>query len=299
MSEVHVIETAGLKKYYGCVAALDGLDLTVPSGSIFGLLGRNGAGKSTTIKTLMGMVRPSEGRACVFGLAPDQGASGIEIRRRVGFVDDSRDLYHGFTVEQMIAFTAGFYPRWHTDLATQYLRQFDIPATRKVGQLSRGTRTKLAVLLALCKGAELLILDEATSGLDPDAAEQVLQALVRYAGQEGATVLFSSHELNEVEQIADHIAIIDEGRTKVSGALDDLRESYRSIECVFDGDAPTPSLASPGVIRCKRAGRALVVLASANADRIVQEVRALEPVSVHLRPLSIKELFLESIARGN
>jgi|SRR5580658_8363313 ABC-2 type transport system ATP-binding protein len=299
MSESNVVEAAGLEKRYGTVPALDGLSLRVPAGSIFGLLGRNGAGKTTSIKVLMGMVRPTAGNVSVFGLAPHEPAAGIEIRRRVGFVDESRDLYERLTAEQIIGVIARFYPRWRNDLAARYLRQFAIPSNRVIKQLSRGTRTKLSVLLALCRCPDLVILDEATSGLDPDAAEEVLQALVSYAGQDGGTVLFSSHQLTEVEQVADHIAIIDEGRTKVAGSLDELRESYRSIEFVFDNEAPKPDLSSPGVVRIKSAGRAMVVLASSNAEQIIDEVRGMRPVSIDLRPVSIKELFLESIVKGN
>jgi ABC-2 type transport system ATP-binding protein len=298
MAESNVIEAAGLEKRYGAVAALDGLQLKVPAGSIFGLLGRNGAGKTTTVKVLMGMVRPTAGTVSIFGLSPNERATGIEIRRRVGFVDDTRDLYERLTAQQMIGVVAGFYPRWRHDLATRYLRQFAIPPTQAIKQLSRGTRTKLAVLLALCRSPDLVILDEATSGLDPDAAEEVLQALVSYAGQDGGTVLFSSHQLAEVEQVADHIAIIDEGRTKVAGSLDELRESYRSIEFVFDSEAPKADLSSPGVVRIRRSGRAMVVLASTNAEQIIDEVRGMRPVSIEQRPVSIKELFLESIVRG-
>ena len=202
MTDGNIIETVGLKKQYQDVTALDGLDLTVPSGSIYGLLGRNGAGKTTAIKTLMGLVRPTAGTARVFGLAVDQSAASIVIRQRTGFVSEERDLYDSMTVADLIAFTAAFYPRWRADMAARYLRNFDLPPARAVKALSRGARTKLALLLALCRGAELLILDEATSGLDPMAAEEVLQALIGHVANEGATVFFSSHQIAEIEQIA-------------------------------------------------------------------------------------------------
>jgi ABC-type Na+ transport system ATPase subunit NatA len=172
------IETSTLRKTYDGVDALRGLDLRVPTGSIFGFLGRNGAGKTTTIKLLLGMARPTAGVARVFGLPCDAPDASVEIRRRVGFVSDDKELYGGLTVDELIGFTASFFPRWRKDLEQQYLRSFALPRERKVKALSRGTRTKLALLLALCRDADLLILDEPTSGLDPAMAEEVLQILV-------------------------------------------------------------------------------------------------------------------------
>src|SRR6478735_5187212 len=214
VSDRTVIETAGLTKRYDDVEALRGLDLQVPTGSIFGFLGRNGAGKTTTIKVLLGIARPTSGEARVFGLS-SAGADGVEIRRRSAFVSDDKDLYDYMTVGEIIAFTRAFYPRWRDDLEQRYLRKFDLAPDRDIKALSRGTRTKLSLLLALSRGAELLVLDEPTSGLDPAMAEDVLQALVGHASGEDATVFFSSHQLAEVEQIADQVAIIDRGQAVV------------------------------------------------------------------------------------
>ena len=184
MAESWVIETAGLRKDYGAIPALRGVDLQVPPGSIYGFLGRNGAGKTTAIKTLLGMTHPTAGRASVFGMnAADPDAS-VDIRRHTGFVSEDKDLIDGMTVEGIVRFTASFYPGWRGDLEQRYLRRFDLPAFQKVKALSRGTRTKLALLLALCRGAKLLILDEPTSGLDPTATEELLQALVAHVAKE-------------------------------------------------------------------------------------------------------------------
>jgi ABC-2 type transport system ATP-binding protein len=297
MTDANIIETVGLKKQYQDVTALDGLDLTVPSGSIYGLLGRNGAGKTTAIKTLMGLVRPTAGSARVFGLAADQSAASIIIRQRTGFVSEERDLYDSMTVADLIAFTAAFYPRWRGDMAARYLRSFDLPPARAVKALSRGARTKLALLLALCRGADLLILDEATSGLDPMAAEEVLQALIGHVANEGATVFFSSHQIAEIEQIADHVVIIDRGRAVLEGALDDLRGAYRRIELVFEGDAPAAQFHSPGVMRVERRGRTLSVFASSGAEQIIEEARSLGPVSAEAHHIALKEVFLELVSR--
>ncbi len=176
---------------------------------------------------------------------------------------------------------------------------FELPLDRKVKALSRGMRSKLALLLALSRGADLLILDEPTAGLDPAVTEAVLQALVKHVAGEGMTVFFSSHQIAEVDQIADHIAIIDNGRTVVAGALDDIREQYRRVQLVFDGAAPEAAFRAPGVVRVRREGRVLTVLSSAGAERVIDEARALNPVSVDVVPVTLKEIFLESVATEN
>ncbi len=291
-----MVETVDLRKSYGPTEAVRGLNLQVPAGSIYGFLGRNGAGKTTTIKMLLGMARPTSGAVRVFGLPADTAESSVDIRRRAAFVGEDKDLYDYMTVEEMIRFTAAFFPRWRTDLEQRYLRTFDVPPARKVKALSRGTRTKLALLLALCRGAELLILDEPTSGLDPAMTEDVLQALVTHVAGGETTVFFSSHQIAEVDQIADHVAIIDRGRAVVAGALDDLRERYRRIQLVFDGSAPDAVFHSPGVERVQRNGRVLSVVSSAGAERILDEARTLGAVSVDVVPITLKEIFLETVA---
>lgn len=290
-----IIETADLRKNYGGVEAVRGLNLQVPAGSIYGFLGRNGAGKTTTIKMLLGMVRPSGGQARVFGLEADSQDTSVEIRRRTGFVSEDKGLYDYMTVEGMIRFTAAFYPRWRTDLEQRYLRTFELPVDRKVKELSRGTRSKLALLLALCRGAELLILDEPTSGLDPAVIEEVLQALVAHVAREEMAVFFSSHQIAEVDQIADRIAIIHRGQAVLTGTLDDLREKFRRVQLVFEGDAPETAFRAAGVVRVQRKGRVLTVVSSGGADAILDEARGLNPVSVDVVPVTLKEIFLETV----
>lgn len=296
MAERLIIETTDLRKMYDGVEALRGLNLHIPAGSICGFLGRNGAGKTTTMKVLLGMARPTSGHARVFDLAADSPDGSLEIRRRSAFVSEEKDLYPYMTVEEIIRFTGALFPRWRDDLQQRYLRKFELPLTRKIKALSRGMRTKVALLLALCRGAELLILDEPSSGLDPVMAEEVLQALVAHAGSEEMTVFFSTHQIAEVDQIADRVVIIDRGRAIVSGALDDLRESFRRIQLVFDDDAPQAAFRAPGVERVERKGRVLTVLSSAGADLILDEARALHPRSVDVAPVTLKEIFLETVS---
>ena len=299
MAEELIIETADVRKSYGDVQALAGLDLRVPRGAICGLLGRNGAGKTTTIKVLLGMARPTSGQARVFGLAADDDRASVAIRSRTAFVSEDKDLYSGMTVDELLRFTAPFYPKWRADLASSYLAQLELRADAAVNALSRGTRTKLALLLALSTGAELLILDEPTSGLDPAATEAVLKILVRHASGDGTTVLFSSHQLADVDQIADHIAIVDRGRVVVDGALDDVRAAYRRIQIVFDAAAPDVAFKTRGVLGMRREGRVLSLLSRAGEEGIVAEAHALNARSVDVLPVTLKEIFLETVGVEN
>ncbi len=291
MPNASIIETTDLRKTYDGVEALQGLNLAIPTGSICGFLGRNGAGKTTTMKILLGLAHATSGTARVFDLPVES----LEIRRRTGFVSEEKDLYPYMTVEEMIRFTRSFFPNWRGDLEQKYLRKFDLPLMRTIKSLSRGTRTKLALLLAFCRGAQLLILDEPTSGLDPAMAEEVLQALVTHTGNEEMTIFFSSHQIAEIDQIADRVVIIDRGRSVVAGSLDDLREQFRRIQLVFDGDAPEAKFRAPGVQRVLRKGRVMTILSNAGSEAILDEARALNPASVDVSPVNLKEIFLETV----
>jgi ABC-2 type transport system ATP-binding protein len=299
VSEPLAIETVDLRKRFDATEALRGLNLRVPHGSIFGFLGRNGAGKTTTIKLLLGMARATAGHARVLGLSVDDPAASVAIRTRTGFVDENKALYDYMTVEDIVRFTAAFYPGWRRDLEKRYLQSFALPLHQKTTALSLGMRTKLSLLLALCRNAELLMLDEPTSGLDPAANEEVLQAIVTHVSTENATVFFSSHHLADVDQIADHIAIIDAGRSVVSGPLEDLRAQYRRVQLVFTGEAPDITFHAPGVISVRRQGRVLTALSSAGSDALIEEALRFGPVSSDVLPVTLKEIFLESVAVEN
>jgi len=289
-----VIETTQLCKTFKGHAALRGLDLRVPEGSIFGFLGRNGAGKTTTIKLLMGLLHADGGSARVFGTPVTDADGAIEIRRRIGFVSEDKELYPYMTVGQVIRFTRPFFPKWRGDLERRYLEMFELPQTRKVADLSKGMRSKLMLLLTMARGAELLILDEPTDGLDPAATEDVLRELAGITA-EGTTVFFSSHQLSEVELIADHIGIIDRGKLIVSGALDDLKARYQRLQVVFAGAVHSPAQWVDGVEHVRQDGRVLSILASRNVDAIADQARSLPGTSVERYPVTLKEIFLEHV----
>jgi ABC-2 type transport system ATP-binding protein len=293
-----VIEISGLRKSFKGEAALAGLDLQVPAGSIFGFLGRNGAGKTTTIKLLMGFIRADGGDARVFGLPTSEERAGIEIRRRLGYVSEDKELYPYMTVQQILRFTRGFFPKWRDDLEQKYLRLFELPPNRKIPDLSKGMRSKLMLMLGISHGAELLVLDEPTDGLDPVAIRDMLRELVAIASSEGTTIFFSSHQLEEVEQIADHICIIDRGAAVVSGSLDDLKAQCQRLRIVLGEELRTPVQWGEGAEHVRQDGRMVEIFASRNADAIADRARALPGASVERFPVTLKEIFLANV-RGN
>ncbi|HVF58108.1 MAG TPA: ABC transporter ATP-binding protein [Pyrinomonadaceae bacterium] len=295
MTNEHVIETSGLAKSYDGVEAVRGIDLKVARGSIYGFLGRNGAGKTTTIKMLLGMTRPCAGVGRVLGRAIDRADESVEIRRRTGFVSEDKGLYDYMTVEQMVRFTRPFYRGWSAELERKYMRAFELPPKRKVRALSKGMRTKLALLLALARAPELLILDEPTEGLDPSMTEELLRLLTGLVA-EGVTVFFSSHQIADVEQVADRVCIVNRGRVVLEGALDELKESYRKVNLAYGEASPPPAaFATPGVRQVSREGRWLSLFVSDNAERIADEARSGGALAADVVPVGLKEIFLETV----
>jgi ABC-2 type transport system ATP-binding protein len=290
-----VIEIHGLRKSFKGEPALAGLDLQVPAGSIFGFLGRNGAGKTTTIKLLMGFLRRDGGEARVFGFPIGDESAGISIRRRLGYVTEEKDLYPYMTVGQIIRFTRSFFPKWRDDLERKYLELFDLPLQRKIPDLSKGMRSKLMLLLGISHGAELLILDEPTDGLDPVAVEDMLRELVALTANEGTTIFFSSHQLEEVEQVADRICILDRGAAVVTGSLDDLKAQYQRVRIVFAEEVRTPIQWPDGAERVRQNGRTVEILASRNVEAILGQARSLPVTSVERFPVTLKEIFMEHV----
>jgi ABC-2 type transport system ATP-binding protein len=219
----------------------------------------------------------------------------VAARRRIAFVTEEKELYPFMNVGQMIRFTRPFFPTWRPELEKKYLDVFRLPLNLSVSKLSKGMRTQLMLLLAMARGAELLIMDEPTSGLDPVATEEVLQALADLAAGGNATIFFSSHQLTEVEQICDRVCVIDDGKTVIDGVLDDLKSQYRRVVLVFDGEPPQSVASLPGVDHLRRRGRTVSLLAHTDIDGVVDRARELAPVSVEVHAVSLKELFLDHV----
>jgi ABC-2 type transport system ATP-binding protein len=294
MTALPVIQTNRLSKSWGRVDAVRELTLSVGANRITGFLGRNGAGKSTTIKMLLGMARPTGGEGRVLGNRIDDPSESVELRRHVAYVSEDKRLYGYMTVEQMIRFTSAFYPDWRADVAEALLKKYELPPDRKVKSLSKGMRSKLALLLAFSRKPKLLILDEPSEGLDPVGVEQFLESLSTQCS-DGTSVFFCSHQIEEVERIADHVCILDRGRLLLDASLDDIRQSYRQIDLVFPFEPSGLQFQVAGVESVRTRGHQMRVFASGNTDEIVARARALQASAVELTPVGLREVFLRTI----
>jgi ABC-2 type transport system ATP-binding protein len=294
MTNEAVILTQALTKSYGDADAVQGLNLSVGRNRITAFLGRNGAGKSTTIKMLLGMIRPTAGSGTVLGKQIANTGQNREMRQRVAYVAEDKPLYGYMTVEQTIRFFSSFYPDWRRDVERKLLHDYELPLHRKVKMLSKGMRTKLALLLAFARRPDLLILDEPSEGLDPVGIEYLLQVLVALSA-DGVSIFFSSHQIAEVERVADHVCILEKGRLLVDASLDQLRQFYRRIDLVFPFSPPEGEFRISGVERIQISGYQMSVFASRNAEAVIERAHDLNVVSVEVAPVGLRDIFLETV----
>jgi ABC-2 type transport system ATP-binding protein len=224
MSE-SVITVSGLTRRFGAKTALESVSLSIARGSVHGLVGENGAGKTTLIKHILGLLRAQSGSVRAFGLDPV--ADPVDVLSRVGYLSEERDLPDWMRVDQLIRYTRAFYPGWDDGYAEELRETFALDASATIGNLSRGQKARLGLLIALAHRPALLVLDEPSTGLDPVVRRDILDAIVRTIADEGRTVLFSSHLLDEVERVADDVTMISHGRIVLSAPLAAIKESHR------------------------------------------------------------------------
>jgi ABC-2 type transport system ATP-binding protein len=289
-----VIKTQNLTKYYSDFCAVDRLNLNVPQGSICGFLGQNGAGKSTTIKMLLGMVQPSSGQGTILGYDIRDEKQSVEIRKRVAYVAEDKRLYDYMTVGQIIKFTRPFFESWQTDLEQQLLKEFGLPVDRKIKKLSKGMRTQLALILGICRNADILILDEPSEGLDPVNNEKVLKLLVSLAA-EGKTIFFSSHHVFEVEQISDHIIMLHRGKLIDSNPLEQMKTDYKMFKLFFNEQTDWNPMIIKGVKRVIKEANSVTLFANNNEHEILERIKAKNPSSIEVLNLNLKDIFLENL----
>jgi len=269
---------------------LDGVTLDLASGSVTGLLGRNAAGKSTLIRCAVGLLKPTAGRAAVFG--QEAWSLDADAKARLGYVPQDIHLYSWMRVGQLFEFTAAFYPRWNERLVADLLREWEVPLDRRIRGLSPGTLQKLAIVLALAHEPELLVLDEPAAALDPAARRQFLAALLDVASDARRTILFSTHITSDLERVADRVILLNEGRVTFHGGLDELKEGVKRLHVTSD----TPLAADfdlPGRLRRRVAGREALVSVRGISPGLVEEVRRDFGASVRVEDLSLEDIFLE------
>lgn len=222
-----VVSVESLSRRFGKKLALDDVTLHIPKGCVFGLVGENGAGKTTLIKLLLGLLRPAAGRVRVFGSDPVKNPEGVLAR--IGYLSENREMPDWMRVHEIIRYTRAFYRTWDAQYAAELQAWFGLDPGIRVRNLSRGQRAQLGLLLALAYRPELLLLDEPSSGLDAVVRRDILGAVIRAVAEEGRTVVFSSHLLDEVERVADVIAMIHEGRLVLCAPMDEIKARYRKL----------------------------------------------------------------------
>jgi ABC-2 type transport system ATP-binding protein len=289
------IECIGLTKRFGSTLAVSGLSLKIPRGCTFGLLGPNGAGKSTTIRMLMGMLSITAGRAWVLGTNVQSDPT--QVKQRVGYVPETHHIYRWMRVREVIGFCKACFRRWNDQTCREMLELFGLDPEKKVKQLSKGTLTKLALLVAVSHEPEVLLLDEPLSGLDPIAREEFLDGVLRTICDRGQTVLISSHMLDDVRRLADTVGILYEGRLLLEGNLDALLGSTKRITATLR-DGCRPKEPPDGTVWQRLQGREWTLTVRDFTAEKFQQVRALEGVEhASAADLGLEELF-KDIIRG-
>ena len=289
MNELSV-RMEGVSKRYAHFL-LDHISLELPEGSILGFIGANGAGKSTTIRILMGLVRQDSGSVEVLGhrMPAEQTAAKLDI----GYVSEDMRLYGAATLAWHMNFIASIYPRWNQAYADALLGRFDLKPQQKIKGLSHGQRVKAAILLALAREPRLLLLDEPTTGLDPVARREVLAELMAVLTDEHRTILFSSHNTLDVEQISDRIAFIDRGRLIALEDKEDLLDRWRRIRLLVPPSAVLPQL--PGVVEISGSERLPVITTSQFNPAVVSLCKDRGTTVQSVDPMTLEEIFVASV----
>lgn len=284
------IVTRRLTKYYGQRAVVQSLDLRVPQGCVYGFLGRNGAGKSTTIKMLTGMVHPDSGQA--FLLGEDVGRLAPATRARIAYLAEGHPLYRWMSVDEMARFARAFYPTWNAALLEQILDHFRLPRRGKVRRLSNGQRAQLSLALAVAPDPELLILDDPTLGLDTVVRREFLESMIQVIQRAGRTILFSSHILGDVERVADRIGILVDGVLRVDCPTDTFKDSVRKVVLEFNRVMPDfPGCR--GLVSNREEGVHLELVIVGFGEEQRQVCESLEPRAIDIVELNLEDAFIE------
>ncbi len=263
-SDEAVVALTDLTRRFASKTALNQVSMNVPRGSVFGLVGENGAGKTTLIKHILGLLRAEAGSVRVFGRDPV--ADPVSVLARIGYLSEQPDLPDWMRVREFIRYTQAFYPKWDAGYAEQFRQQFGLDPSARIRTLSKGQRAKLGLLAAQAHRPDLLLLDEPSSGLDPIVRSDILAAVIRTVADEGRTVFFSSHLLEEIERVSDHVAMLHQGKLVLCGRLEDIKAQHRRITLRFEAQQPVPPVL-PGAIRVTGTGREWTVIC--NPARVV------------------------------
>jgi ABC-2 type transport system ATP-binding protein len=294
---MNIIETHNLTRRFGRTEAVHALDLAVPAGSVFALLGPNGAGKTTTIKLLMNLLRPTAGGARVLGVEARQ--LGEREFAQIGYVSENQQLPLWMTVRQLLDYCRPFYLTWDVALERSLLAQFALPEERKLKHLSRGMLVKAALLSSLAYRPKLLVLDEPFSGLDPLVRDEFIRGVLEVSALGEWTVFVSSHDIDEVERLCDHVALLDGGRLQLSEPAEALQGRFRRVEVTLQGGEAKLEALPPSWLGVERAGGLVRFVESryepAATERACRE--RFPEAAVVAQPMTLREIFM-ALARA-
>jgi ABC-2 type transport system ATP-binding protein len=283
-----VVVVNNVSRVYGAKRALDQVCLEVPRGGVLGLVGANGAGKTTLIKHILGLLRAQTGMVWVFGHDPVEHA--VEVLGRIGYLSEDRDLPPWMSIGELLRYSRAFYPAWDAEYAESLLRQFQLRREAVVRTLSKGELAKAGLLVALAHRPELLILDEPSSGLDPIVRRQLLEAVVRSVAEEGRTVLFSSHLLDEISRVSDRVAMVVDGRIVLQGPLNDILENHRRLVVRVPARSSQPA-PWPGVLAMTGGPSEWTVICNGDASKFSAELARVQGEVLEEANATFEEIF--------
>jgi ABC-2 type transport system ATP-binding protein len=287
-----VIQIDNLVRRYGKHDAVNGLSLNVRAGKCYGFFGRNGAGKTTTIKCLLNLLRPDSGSVSVFGIDPQRDEVGV--KSRLSYVPDVVAFYPWMTVSDTLEYLASFRTNWNRDIENDLLKRFQLDSTKKTTSLSKGQRTQLALIGAICPEPELLVLDEPTSGLDPIVRREFIETVIgayQSGDPERRTVFVSTHLISEFEGLIDEFTIVENGKTLLTMEADAARNRFKKIRVRFLQEL---RLDLPGALRIKQAGREVEILANGNSEELIAKLKSFSPEELKIESLTLEEIFVAS-----
>jgi len=293
-SPTPAIHIENLSYAYGRAEAVHDLTVTVQPGRCYGLFGRNGAGKTTTMKCLLNLLRPQNGQVRVFGLDPVKDE--VAVKRLLSYVPDQVAFYPWMSVRETLDYLASFRPHWNGKMERELFERFGLNPAQRAGSLSKGQRTQVALIAAVCPETDLLVLDEPTSGLDPIVRREFIETVIG-AYQEGVpgkrTILVSTHLITEFEGLIDEFTIIDRGRTVLTLDSDQARRRYQKIRARF-AQSP-PELDLKAALRVRRNGRELELIANGAEDELLERLQQHNPEALSTEALTLEEIFVATL----
>lgn len=289
-----IVKVTDLSREFGKTKALDGVSLTIKPGLVYGLVGGNGQGKTTLIKHLLGLLRAQRGSVRVFGLDPVKDPVGV--LQRIGYLSEEREMPEWMRISELMRYTAAYHPKWDQTYAEELLTTFRLDASKKVKDLSKGMRAQVGLIAAVAHRPELLVLDEPSTGLDAIVRKDILNAIIRAVADDGRTALFSSHLLDEVEQMSDYVFMIDAGQMVLHGTLEDIQRQHKLVTVRFDDNsAGVPKW--DGVLSAEQLGSTWTLVCNGEPGGVLEEASKLGGEVVQNRNASLQEIFVARVGR--